>query len=304
MYTFQAYFIFFHLRTGEIVKMNKSAYALLLSGLLGAGNAVAHVGTANLTLPISANGQATFAIAGGTSEIQFIVGHGCNPGETVPAPPAGLPAPGGLDTTKIEITVPAAIVTATGGIAPGTSVRPSHAGEFGLVTRTLNPDGSLTFLWTRNTAVAVADDQLYKVSIRLKTPAAAAGDFSIKKYQFLAKQICTHTPVGGTPTDHVMDWGVLNSPTILSFPEKRTGFNKYTLDASTLTDFGTAPVAAKLKSYFGDAAIVWVGKKAYSPNPNRSAKINALVTADQTYSNLGTDTGTTLLVTDTIWVKY
>ncbi|MEQ1837642.1 MAG: hypothetical protein ABL858_04790 [Candidatus Nitrotoga sp.] len=37
---------------------------------------------------------------------------------------------------------------------------------------------------------------------------------------------------------------------------------------------------------------------------NRSAKINALVTADQTYSNLGTDTGTTLTGTDTIWVKY
>ncbi|MEQ1674605.1 MAG: hypothetical protein ABL865_06185, partial [Candidatus Nitrotoga sp.] len=271
--------------------------------------AMAHVGTANLTLPISANGQATFAIAGGTSEIQFIVGHGCNPLETSSPVgstfPTGLPAPGGLDTTKIEITVPAAIVTATGGTPgfPGTSVRPSHAGEFGLVTRTLNQDGSLTFLWTRSTAVAVADDQLYKVSIRLKTPAAAAGDFSIKKYQFLAKQICTHTPVGGTPTDHVMDWGVLNSPTILSFPEKRTGFNKYTLDASTVGDFA-APVANRLKSYFGDAAIVWVGKKAYSPNPNRSAKINALVTADQTYSNLGTDTGTALLTTDIIWVKY
>lgn len=281
--------------------MNKSAYALLLSGLLGAGNAVAHVGTANLTLPISANGQATFAIAGGTSEIQFIVGHGCNPGETVPAPPAGLPAPGGLDTTKIEITVPAAIVTAT----VATSVRPSHAGEFGLVTRTTNLNGSLTFLWTRNTAVAVADDQLYKVSIRLKTPApSSATDFAIKKYQFLAKQTCTHTPAGGVPTDYVMDWGTLNSPTILAFPEKRKGFNKYTLDASAVADFGAAPIAAKLKSYFGDAAIVWVGKKGYSPNPNRSAKIDTLVTADKTYSNLGTDTGTTLTVTDTIWVKY
>ena len=280
--------------------MNKSAYALLLSGLLGAGNAVAHVGTANLTLPISANGQATFAIAGGTSEIQFIVPHGCNPLETLPVLPAGLPAPGGLDTTKIEITVPAAIVIAT----VATSVRPSHAGEFGLVTRTLNPDGSLTFLWTRNTLTAVADDQLYKVSIRLKTPAPlSATDFAIKKYQFLTKQICTNM-ASGVAIDHVLDWGSANSPTILSFPEKRTGFNKYTLDTSTLADFAAAPVAAKLKSYFGDAAIVWVGKKAYSPNPNRSAKINALVTADQTYSNLGTDTGTTLTGTDTIWVKY
>lgn len=284
--------------------MNKSAYALLLSGLLGVGTAMAHVGTANLTLPISANGQATFAIAGGTSEIQFIVGHGCNPGETVPAPPAGLPAPGGLDTTKIEITVPAAIVTAT----VATSVRPSHAGEFGLVARTSNFDGSLTFLWTRNTAVAVADDQLYKVSIRLKTPApSSATDFAIKKYQFLAKQICTHTPAGGAPTDHVMDWGTLNSPTILAFPEKRKGFNKYTLDTSTVGDFVPVTgvgIAPKLKSYFGDAAIVWIGKKGYSPNPNRSAKIDALATADKTYSNLGTDPGTTLTGTDTIWVKY
>lgn len=278
--------------------MNKSAYALILSGLLGTGNVMAHVGTANNTLPISANGQATFAIAGGTSEIQFLISHGCNPGETLPAPPAGLPPPGGLDTTQIQITVPEPIVTAT----VATSVRPRHAGEFGLVTRTTNPDGSLTFTWIRNTAVSAADDQLYRVGIRMKFPANAATDFAIKKYQFLAKQICTHTPAGGTATDHVLDWGAA-SPTVLAFPEKRKGFNKYTLDASTVADF-VAPVAAKLKSYFGDAEIVWVGKKGYSPNPNRSAKIDTLVTADKTYSNLGTDTGTALTGTDTIWVKY
>ncbi|HMU65861.1 MAG TPA: hypothetical protein PKE57_01870 [Cellvibrionaceae bacterium] len=273
--------------------MKVSAFALSISALVYAGNSLAHVGVANNTLPISAAGQAAFTVANTSSEIVFIVGHGCN-GEAEPKPPANL------DTTKIDITVPAAIVTATGAA----SVRPSHQGEFGNVTRKVNEDGSIKFTWTKVAAPTADDDQLYKVSIRLKTPAAtSASDFAIKKYQFLATQTCA---VPGA-ADYVLDWGSANSPWLLSFPEKRKGFNKYTLDATTLGDFavtGSNTKAAKLKSYFGDAAIVWVGKRAYSPNAITSDKVDQLAKKDLTYSNLGTETGVSLSADETIWVRY
>lgn len=273
--------------------MKKTAFTLLVSGLMCTGSAVAHVGIANNTLPISAAGQSAFAIANTTSEIVFIIPHGCN-GEAVPTPPANL------DTTKVEITVPAAIVTATGA----GSVRPSHTGEFGNVARQTLEDGSIKFTWNKIAAQSGADDQLYKVSIRLKTPAVASPeDFAIKKYQFLTTQTCAISE----SENYVLDWGSANSPTLLSFPEKRKGFNKYTLDTSTVGDFtvvGAATKASKLKSYFGDAAIVWVGKRAYSANANTVTKINALAIADLTYSNLGTETGVSLTTDDTIWVKY
>lgn len=274
--------------------MKKAALALLVTGLTGAGSAIAHIGVANNTLPISAAGQSGFTVANTSSEIVFIVGHGCN-AESEPAPPANM------DTTKIEITVPAAIVTATSAA----SVRPSHQGEFGNVTRTSLEDGSIKFTWTKTADASDADDQLYKVSIRMKTPAAtSATDFAIKKYQFLATQTC-QAPGGGDT--YVMDWGSANSPTLLSFPEKRNGFNKYTLDSSSVSDFtvaGAATKAAKLKSYFGDAEIVWVGKRAYSGNANTVTKIDALAAQDLTYSNLGTETGVSLTTEETIWVKY
>lgn len=273
--------------------MKKTTLAALFVGLTASSLSFAHVGVANNTLPISAAGQSAFTVANTTSEIVFIVGHGCN-AEAVPTPPANL------DTTKIEITVPAAIVTATGAA----SVRPSNQGEFGNVTRQTLNDGAIKFTWTKKAAPTADDDQLYKVSIRLKTPAAAsATDVAIKKYQFLAVQSCA---IQGQ-ADYVLDWGSANSPTLLSFPDKRKGFNKYTLDASTLSDFsvsGSSTKAARLKAYFGDAAIVWVGKRAYSPNANTVAKIDAMAVKDLTYSNLSTETGVSLGVDETIWVKY
>ena len=274
--------------------MKKSVAALVISSLFSSGIAMAHVGIANNTLPISAAGQTTFTVDGTTSEIQFLIPHGCN-AETIPVPPANL------DTTKIEITVPASIVTAT----TAASVRPSHSGEFGLVTRTSQADGSIKFTWNKNTAVSANDDQLYKVSIRLKTPATDTTNapYAIKKYQFLARQTCTNSG-----TDYVMDWGSANSPTNLSFPDKRKGFNRYNLDATTVADFtaasGTATLASKLKGYFGDAAIVWFNKAGYSANAVTSSKIDTLATKDKTYSNLGTAQGISLITTDTIWVKY
>ncbi len=273
--------------------MKKTAFALLISSMACATTTMAHVGVANNTLPIAAAGQSAYTVANSTSEIVFIVPHGCN-AEAEPTPP------GNLDTTKIQITVPAAVVTATGAA----SLRPSHQGEFGNVAREALEDGSIRFTWTKVAEQAAADDQLYKVSIRLKTPAVTSStDVAIKKYSFLTTQICA-VP---NAQEYVLDWGSANSPTLLSFPDKRKGFNKYTLDSSTLGDFtlsGSGTKAARLKSYFGDAAIVWVGKRAYSANSNTVTKIDALAATDLTYSNLGTETGVSLTTEDTIWVKY
>lgn len=283
--------------------MKKITFSLIATAtaLLVTQHASAHVGITNLTTPISTGGQSTFAVANTTNEILFNVPHGCTSAESVPAFTGA-----NLDTTKIEVTVPAAIVTAT----TAASLRPALTGEFGAVTvGPVDANGSVKLTWVRK-SVAVGeqnhtatDNHLYKVSVRLRAPnVASANDVSIKKYQFLVVQTCTS---GGT--DYVMDWGTANSPTLLVFPDRRTGFNRYTIDASTQADFtttGTGTLGAKLKSYFGDAAIVWVGKSGYSANPNTAAKIQALVAKDPSYSELGTKAGASLTNADTLWVKY
>lgn len=266
-----------------------------------ATHASAHVGISNLTLPIAAGGQGTYAVANTTNEILFNVPHGCTAAESQPAFTGA-----NLDTTRIEVTVPAAIVTAT----TAASLRPALSGEFGTVSvGTVNTDGTVKLTWTRKSAgqgeanYTAADNQLYKVSVRLRAPnVTSASDASIKKYQFLVVQTCSS---GGT--DYVMDWGTANSPSLIVFPDRRKGFNKYTLDASAVADFsttGTGTLAARLKSYFGDAAIVWVGKSGYSANPNTSAKIQSLAAKDSSYSELGSKAGAALTASDTLWVKY
>ncbi len=283
--------------------MNKPLLSLIVSAAaaLAAANAAAHVGITNLTTPIGAGGQSTYAIANTTNEILFNVPHGCTSAESLPAFSGA-----NLDTSKIEVTIPAAIVTAT----TVASLRPTMDGLYGAVTvGTVDAGGSVKLTWTRKAAATgeanatASDNHLYKVSVRLRLPnVASASDTSIKKYQFLVVQTCT-----SGATDYVMDWGTANSPNLIVFPDRRKGFNKYTLDASTVADFTTAAtgtLGARLKSYFGDAAIVWFGKAGYSANPNTSAKIQALATKDTTYSELGGKAGASIASTDTIWVKY
>jgi hypothetical protein len=269
--------------------------AACLSAIAAASVASAHVGIANLTTGISVGGQSQFAIANTTNEILFAIPHGCTSAESVPTLTGA-----NLDTYKIAITVPAAVVTATGAA----SVRPVLDGTFGPVARTTESDGSLTFTWTRLPSITAptADDQMYKPSVRLKFPAATGT--AISKFQFRTKQYCKDSG----NVDYTMDWGTANSPTILVFPDKRRGFNRFTLDSSTVGDFtaanGTATLTAKLKSYFGDAAIVWVGKAGYSANAITQARVTALIAKDNSYSDLGTTAGKSLTANDTIWVRY
>jgi hypothetical protein len=269
--------------------------AACLSAIAAASVASAHVGIANLTTGISVGGQSQFAIANTTNEILFAIPHGCTSAESVPTLTGA-----NLDTYKIAITVPAAVVTATGAA----SVRPVLDGTFGPVARTTESDGSLTFTWTRLPSITAptADDQMYKPSVRLKFPAATGT--AISKVQFRTKQYCKDSG----NVDYTMDWGTANSPTLLVWPDKRKGFNRFTLDSSTVGDFtaanGTATLTAKLKSYFGDAAIVWVGKAGYSANAITQARVTALIAKDNSYSDLGTTAGKSLTANDTIWVRY
>lgn len=277
--------------------------------LFAVNNAQAHIGVSNLTTGISAGGQSQFAIANTTNEILFAIPHGCTAAESSPTFSGA-----NLDTYKISITIPAPLVSATGAA----SVRPVLDGTFGPVVRTTNADGSLTFTWTRLASISTpsADDQMYKVSLRVKFPTAldttgavsSTADNKIRKYQFAAKQVCKDAANANGGADYVMDWGTANSPTILVFPDKRRGFNAYTLDSSTVSDFtaasASATLASKLKSYFGDAAIVWVNKAGFSPNSATQVRITTLIGKDSSYSNLGATQGKSLTANDTIWVKY
>jgi hypothetical protein len=273
-----------------------------IAALLATSTAWAHIGVVNLSTPSVAAGQTTFAVAGSTSEIQFVIPHGCTAAESTPAFSGA-----NLDTYKIAITIPAAIVSST----TVASLRPALDGTFGTVAiGAPDPGGNVTLTWVRKAADApgeanhtAADTQLYKVSVRLRAPnVASATDTAIRKHQFLATQYCK-----AGATEYAMAWGIANSPTLLVFPDRRTGFNRYTLDASTLPDFtpaGGGTLAARLKGYFGDAAIVWVGKAGYSANAATGARIQTLIGKDPAYSNLGTAAGRSLSATESIWVKY
>jgi hypothetical protein len=288
--------------------MNTHSFRLLPSiaacgiALLAGASAQAHIALTNASLPVSAAGQSSYAVANTTNELVFNVPHGCTSSESTPAFTGA-----NLDTKSFEVTIPAAVVTAT----TLASLRPAMDGLFGTVGVSSQSDGSAKLVWTRKLTgtgeqnATTDDNQLYKFSVRLKVPAVASStDVSIRKFQFLAVQRCVNNG-----TTYTMDWGTANSPTLLVFPDKRKGFNKYTLDATTTAaDFtaasGTATLAAKLKSYFGDAAIVWVGKQGYSANPNTTTKINNLVAKDSSYSELGAKAGASIAPTETLWVKY
>jgi len=262
-----------------------SLVTLTSSALLGA-TAHAHMGIINLTTGIQAGGQSQFAIAGTTNELQLNVPHGCNSSH-VPSLPAGA----ALDTFRFTITVPAALVNST--------LRATPIAQFGVPARVTNGDGSVTFTYTKTNDPAQADDLVYKPVLRIALPAATGT--ALTKYQFLSVQYC----MNGNQ-EVAMDWGAADSPRLLVFPVKRAGFNRYSLDALTAPDFaatGTTTIESRLKSYFGDAAVIWVGKSGFSPNAETQSKITNLIGKDSSYSNLASP-GRSLSTADTLWVRY
>jgi hypothetical protein len=257
--------------------------ALATAATLIAPLAQAHMGIVNLTTGIRVGGQSQFAIAGTTNELQFSVPHGCNTSHGFS---------GNFDTFKFTVTVPAPLVSS--------ALRATPIPQFGVPARVTNGDGSVTFTWEKSKSdISPLDNLLYRPVLRVAVPAASGN--SITKYQFLSVQYCMD---GGQ--EKAMDWGATDSPRLIVFPVKRAGFNSYTLDSQTVGDFtvtGTNTIESRLKSYFGDAAVIWVGKDGYSPNVETQKKIGDLIGKDPSYGTLPRP-GRSLATTDTIWVRY
>ncbi len=259
-----------------------AAASLAFASLL----ANAHVGVVNTQLPYAREG---------TYELVLAVPHGC--GYT----PAGGTATE-LDTYRVEVTTPPAF----------TGPRPILDGVFGVPTRTVNGDGSVTFVWTKPASLDTpdqADILSYRIGIRgsfLATSANAAGA-RFTAQQFNTRQSCKN-PVAGQP-DIVVDWANYGtpasnqSPTVRVFPTRVPGWNSYTLPAGVAATLTTpAAVSAFVRAFFADAQIVWVGKAGYSPNAAAAAKIQALIARDASYSDLLNKAS--LTSTETLWVKY
>lgn len=259
---------------------------LVLSALLAAPLAQAHVGVVNTQLPFAREG---------TYELMLAVPHGC-----AYTPPGGAATE--LDTYRVEVITPSAF----------TGPRPILDGAFGLPTRTVNADGTVTFVWTKPANLdtpELADTLSYRVgvrgSFRATTATVAGARFTAQRFN--TRQFCKN-PVAGQP-DIVVDWANYGSPasnqspTVRVFPTRQPGWNSYTLPASVAATL-TTPVAvsAFVRGFFADAQVVWVGKAGYSVNATTASKLQTLIQRDSSYSNLLEKAS--LTATETIWVKY
>ena len=248
--------------------------------------ASAHVGVANLQTPFAR--EAVY-------QAVLVVPHGC----------AYTPAGGAateLDTYRVEVTTPPTF----------TGPRPVPDGVFGLPIRTVNGDGSVTFVWTKPASLdtpGLDDTMSYRIVIQgsfLATTATTEGA-RFTAQRFNTKQSCKN-PQRGLP-DVVVDWSnygtpaANESPVIRVYPNRQPGWNSYTVPARVAATLTTpAAVGAFVQAFFADAQVVWVGKAGYSPNTLIAAKIQALAARDANYSELVKKSS--LSATETLWVKY
>lgn len=183
------------------------------------------------------------AVANGTNEVSFNVGHGC----------------AGADTYRVTIDIPAGV----------TAVRPMRS-DFGKVTVDKDLAGTITAVsWQKPLSEALdADVAFYKLVIRLRTP-----NQPFTTLYFAAHQTCraadgTLTTVDwvGLPTTPMPDGGTVEPAAALSLvPARLPGWNKYTV----------ASAISNLSGFFKDAQIVWKGTAAYSANANTAALISS-----------------------------
>jgi hypothetical protein len=252
--------------------------------------AAAHVGVVNTQLPFAREG---------TYELVLAVPHGCAVTGSSPAVET--------DTYKVEVTTPVAFG----------SPRAIIDGVFGVPARTANADGTTTFVWTKLgngssnqfDSAGLADNQSYRIALRgsFKATTASAEGARFTTQRFNAKQYCKNRTAG--QPDLFTDWsnysapGDNQSPTVKVYPTRVAGWNSYTVPASVAASLTTAAaVSAFVKSYFGDAQVVWIGKAGYSPNADTTSRIQALVAKDSSYSELVNKTS--LTASETLWVKY
>lgn len=211
--------------------MKTYSFAFTLAAALAtAGAAQAHVG-------VSIGKGA--AVQGASDEVTFLIGHGC--------------ANSTLDTTRVEISIPAGV----------TSVRPRHAGVFGEPTLeydAASPSTVTKVKWTKTTAALSADTSYYKFTIRMKFPATPWAKLSFRTYQVCKDAIPAQGGAAAQPAI-VHDWGGSSdepAPVVLLYPARFKGWNKYMIPHLDAAD---VPV------FFNDAEIVWWNSAAYSSNP-------------------------------------
>ncbi|WP_394827109.1 DUF1775 domain-containing protein [Pendulispora albinea] len=224
------------------------------------------VGTCSFAVPALA--AAHISLSGpvaedSTQEISFGIGHGCD----------------GLDTYSVRVEIPPSI----------TSVR-AVPSPFGKVTIEKNAAGLISAVtWQKPDADIIdADTNYYKLSLRIGVPKKTA----FSQLLFKTYQKCRNTK-GETKESNWVDVSEtaadgghgFPAPVLTIVPKHVNGWNKITVPVDV----------ADLKTYFGDALIVWKGNAAYSPNP---------ATAEQIATTADTTALTALKANDEVWVKY
>jgi periplasmic copper chaperone A len=212
--------------------------------------------------PSIASGPAT---ANKSQVITMSLGHGCTDANDKH-----------LDTVKIRIQIPTGV----------TSVRAMRS-DFGKPS-VVKDNGVVTAIeWTKPTSELLDDDDgFYEFKFRARVP-----DAPYSKLKFVVIQTCQNTSNNATlevPWDQ--DEGATTgepAPFLTVVPAHSMGWTKLTVSRALTQD--------DVATYFGDAAIVWHGTAAYSPNANTAAMIK-------------TTPGVTpldgLAANDEIWVKY
>lgn len=215
---------------------------------------------------ISHTAEAHISVASGhaaankSQEVTFNVGHGCN----------------GLDTYRLRIGIPAGV----------TSVR-ALSSDFGKPVVDKDETGAVVAVtWEKPLAdLQDSDVNLYKLTLRLKTPDAPFSQLFFPVYQ---------TCRDGAGNETQVDWVALPgqtgepAPALTIVPARQSGWNRYTLGGDThILD---------LSVYFSDAVIVWRGNAAWSPNEQTLAQITATDGVSVLSGGAHPD--------DELWVKY
>lgn len=240
--------------------MKFSRLSLLLA-LLVPSVAAAHIGI--LGGPVFATKSA---------KISFAINHGCKYTDGS--------VEHEMDTLSVKVDIPAGVSAST--------VRALPSDFDAKPTVELDGKNVKSITWENDPANLQPADTLSYHEVTLK---ATFDNVPFTRLRFTITQVC-RLP-GGVPADDVtVVWtGSAEpepAPSLLVLPPRSPGWNKLTLT--------TAVAAADFKTYFADAAIVWKGTAAYSPNE----VVNSLITMTPGVTPLTAD----LAVGDQILVKY
>ena len=217
------------------------------------------IGSANAHISISSDP----AIANSRQVLTFNVGHGCQ----------------GADTAIIEVSIPESISSLRIVDAADTYSSFERDDESQRITKVM---------WERDAAAVYSDDvHFYQYSIRVTVP-----DLPHTTLHFPTVQTCR----AEDGTEYVAEWVGMGShdhdavstelpaPALYIYPDRQTGWNKYTA-TNHIHDL----------SVFDDAEIVWSGSAAYSSN---------IVTMEQIINDPDVTVLTQIHPDMEIWVKY